>query len=52
MKKYLVSIEYTDYDEIEVEAKNKKQAEQKALAELDFVGNVTNITVEELNEEE
>lgn len=47
-KQYRVYIEATVRDEITVEAKNKKQAEDLALEEFQYDGEITEITVEEV----
>ena len=52
LKKYRVYIEYFNEDEIDVYAKNKKEAEQKAYDELYIDCQIESVDVEEINEEE
>ncbi len=56
MKNYVVSMEFTGYMSVEVEAENEEEACEKGYQEFDMcdaeLGNITAIHVDEVEEEE
>jgi len=43
IKKYIAEVEYIEYDEIEVKAKNRRQARRKVEEEMDMCGQITSL---------